>query len=266
MRRRGTQEPERRPAVRVAGPGPLDVLLHAGGRDGREPGLDAADRPGVPGDAVLRQPQAGRGPQGQSQARAAADAADGVGGDLPKAADHAARGGTQDLPLFTAECGSDAAQPGVGQRHHVHPVAARLLVPGGGDGLVQPVRVGVAIVEHLGGKLLRPRALQAALRDGRPEIFNSDQGSQFTSTAFTGRLVEAGVAISMDGRGRALDNDVRRAIVAEREVRGRVPARPTPTAGRRKHHWRGTSTSIATRRVHQALAYRTPAEVYREAV
>ena len=38
------------------------------------------------------------------------------------------------------------------------------------------------------------------------EIFNSDQGSQFTATAFTSRLEECGVAISMDGRGRAIDN------------------------------------------------------------
>ena len=41
---------------------------------------------------------------------------------------------------------------------------------------------------------------------GTPEIFNSDQGSQFTSDAFTGVLIKSGVKISMDGRGRALDN------------------------------------------------------------
>jgi len=50
-------------------------------------------------------------------------------------------------------------------------------------------------------------ALKEALaRYGRPEIFNTDQGSQFTSHAFTGTLNEAGVAISMDGRGRCMDN------------------------------------------------------------
>jgi len=49
-------------------------------------------------------------------------------------------------------------------------------------------------------------ALEEALSWGRPEIFNTDQGVQFTSRAFTGKLEEAGVAISMDGRGRALDN------------------------------------------------------------
>lgn len=49
-------------------------------------------------------------------------------------------------------------------------------------------------------------ALDEALRTGRPEIFNTDQGSQFTSGDFTGRLLGASIAISMDGRGRALDN------------------------------------------------------------
>ena len=50
-------------------------------------------------------------------------------------------------------------------------------------------------------------ALEAALvRFGRPEIFNTDQGSQFTSAAFTGTLAAAGVRISMDGRGRWMDN------------------------------------------------------------
>jgi putative transposase len=48
--------------------------------------------------------------------------------------------------------------------------------------------------------------LEAALALGRPEIFNTDQGSQFTSEAFTSILVQHRVAISMDGRGRAMDN------------------------------------------------------------
>jgi putative transposase len=48
--------------------------------------------------------------------------------------------------------------------------------------------------------------LEQALVHGRPEIFNTDQGVQFTSQAFTGRLLEAGIRISMDGHGRALDN------------------------------------------------------------
>ena len=47
---------------------------------------------------------------------------------------------------------------------------------------------------------------EALARHGRPEIFNTDQGSQFTSAAFTGLLLENGIAISMDGRGAWRDN------------------------------------------------------------
>jgi putative transposase len=49
-------------------------------------------------------------------------------------------------------------------------------------------------------------ALDEALDGGKPEIFNSDQGAQFTSDGFVGRLLDQSVAVSMDGRGRALDN------------------------------------------------------------
>jgi putative transposase len=49
-------------------------------------------------------------------------------------------------------------------------------------------------------------ALEEALTQGTPEIFNTDQGAQYTAVAFTGRLEAAGVAISMDGRGRWMDN------------------------------------------------------------
>ena len=47
---------------------------------------------------------------------------------------------------------------------------------------------------------------EAIARHGGPEIFNTDQGSQFTSFAFTNTLREAGIRISMDGRGRWMDN------------------------------------------------------------
>jgi putative transposase len=107
-------------------------------------------------------------------------------------------------------------------------------------------------------------ALQAALRGGRPEIFNSDQGSQFTSTAFTGRLQQAGVAISMDGRGRALDN-----VFVERLWRSvkyeEVYLRDYADGWEAETSLAAYFDFYCHRRVHQALAYRTPAEVYREA-
>jgi putative transposase len=49
-------------------------------------------------------------------------------------------------------------------------------------------------------------ALEQALEVARPDIFNSDQGAQFTSVDFTERLTAAGIQMSMDGRGRALAN------------------------------------------------------------
>ena len=58
----------------------------------------------------------------------------------------------------------------------------------------------------LGGEFCMASLEEALSRWGRPEIFNSDQGSQFTSPAFTGRLEASGIRVSMDGRGRALDN------------------------------------------------------------
>jgi putative transposase len=50
------------------------------------------------------------------------------------------------------------------------------------------------------------QALERALKFGCPEIFNTDQGVQFTSTEFTSRVEAQGIAISLDGRGRAVDN------------------------------------------------------------
>jgi putative transposase len=49
-------------------------------------------------------------------------------------------------------------------------------------------------------------ALDEALAHGKPEVFNTDQGSQFTSAVFVNRLLDRSIAVSMDGRGRALDN------------------------------------------------------------
>lgn len=106
-------------------------------------------------------------------------------------------------------------------------------------------------------------ALDWALRRARPEIFNSDQGSQFTSTEFTGRLLAQGILISMDGRGRALDN-----IFVERLWRTvkyedvylkeyQSVASTVSGLGAYFEFYNGT-------RLHQSLGYKTPAEVYRK--
>ena len=65
-------------------------------------------------------------------------------------------------------------------------------------------------------------ALDWALARDQPEIFNSDQGGQFTSEAFTNRLKDKGIHISMDGRGRVMDNIFVERLhpMAYRQVRG----------------------------------------------
>ena len=69
-------------------------------------------------------------------------------------------------------------------------------------------------------------ALNAALADyGNPEISNTDQGSQFTGFDFTGVLKNAGVRISMDGRGRCMDNIFIERLWRVAEIRGGLPAR-----------------------------------------
>ena len=106
-------------------------------------------------------------------------------------------------------------------------------------------------------------ALERALMTGKPEIFNSDQGSQFTSEAFTGTLLGAGVRISMDGRGRVFDN-----IMVERLWRSvkyeevylksyESVSEARESIGRYFEFYNGV-------RPHQSLEYRTPGEVYFE--
>jgi putative transposase len=104
-------------------------------------------------------------------------------------------------------------------------------------------------------------ALRQALRRGKPEIFNSDQGSQFTSEAFTKILRDASVAISMDGRGRAFDN-----IFTERLWRT-VKYEEVYLNDYRvvDEAWHGLARYFGfynDERLHQALGYLTPREVH----
>jgi len=104
--------------------------------------------------------------------------------------------------------------------------------------------------------------LEEALGKGKPEVFNTDQGVQFTARAWTGRLEAAGVAVSMDGKGRCLDN-----IFVERLwrtvkyedvfIRG-YEAVPDLRQGLAAYF-----PFYNEERRHQSLGYRTPAEVYR---
>jgi putative transposase len=106
-------------------------------------------------------------------------------------------------------------------------------------------------------------ALERALVQGCPEIFNTDQGVQFTSLAFISRLERAGIAISMDGRGRALDNifveRLWRTVKYEDIYLKDYATVPALEAGLERYF-----TFYNHERPHQSLAYRTPAEVHLE--
>lgn len=103
--------------------------------------------------------------------------------------------------------------------------------------------------------------LDEALAHRLPMIFNTDQGTQFTSLAFTGRLAQAGIQISMDGRGRAHDN-----IFVERLWRSVKYEEVYPKAYETLNQaYQGLAQYFVfynDQRPHQALNYRTPAEVY----
>jgi putative transposase len=105
--------------------------------------------------------------------------------------------------------------------------------------------------------------LDEALARGRPEVFNTDQGTQFTAEAFTGKLLSVGVKVSMDGRGRCLDNvfveRLWRTVKYEDVYLKCYETVPELTWG--LGHYFGFYNE---ERLHQALGYRTPAEVYEE--
>ena len=107
---------------------------------------------------------------------------------------------------------------------------------------------------------------EALLRFGKPRIFNTDQGSTFTAEAFTRKLVTAGVEISMDGRGRFMDNNIfierlwrsikyeevhLKAYADGREARAGIDS------------WMTLMTFYNFRRPHQAMNNQTPMAVWR---
>jgi putative transposase len=105
-------------------------------------------------------------------------------------------------------------------------------------------------------------ALEDALaRFGTPDIFNTDQGSQFTSLAFTGRLQEAGIRISMDGKGRWMDN-----VFIERLWRSLkyecVYLNAFETGSEARAGIGRWMAYYNAERPHSALGDRTPAEAY----
>jgi len=105
---------------------------------------------------------------------------------------------------------------------------------------------------------------EAITHFGKPDIFNSDQGSQFTSDAFTGVLIENGITISMDGRGRALDNifveRLWRTVKYEEIYLKKYDSLPSLLLGLTEYFMFYNDV-----RPHQSLRYETPSTVYKNA-
>ena len=103
--------------------------------------------------------------------------------------------------------------------------------------------------------------LEEALQHGQPAVFNTDQGVQFTAESFTGRLVQAGVAVSMDGKGRCLDNvfveRLWRSVKYEDSYPGCYETVPQLAAGLARYF-----PFSNEERPHPSLDYRTPRQVY----
>src|ERR1700734_2903767 len=201
----------------------------------------------------------------EPEARPAADASDGDRGARAEAENEQARARPQDLSLSPAQSEIERAN---------HVWAADITYIPIGRGFLYLV----AIIDWASRAVLTWRlsntmdvsfclvALEEALaKFGKPEIFNTDQGSQFTSAAFTGALAEAGVAISMDGRGRWMDN-----VFIERLWRS-LKYEDVYLKGYSdgREAARGIAEWVAfynDRRPHQALADRMPMAVWREAI
>ena len=157
---------------------------------------------------------------------------------------------------------------GRGGRHHLPAHGPGVPLLGRDHGLAQPVRGDLAIVQHSGDRLLcrgverRPEPGNAQCNEHGPEPAPAKAGgSQFTSREFTQILQDHSVRISMDGRGRYKDN-----IFVERLWRTvkyeEVYLKAYVNAGEARRELGAYFQFYNQRRPHQALGYRTPAEVF----
>ncbi|MCS3585598.1 putative transposase [Bradyrhizobium elkanii USDA 61] len=171
--------------------------------------------------------------------------------------------GPQDLSLSVAQLDDRPVKPGIGGRHHVSAIGRGFLYL-------------VAIIDWASRAVLAWRLSNtvdvsfcvAALEEapakyGTQKILNTDQGSQFTSAAFSGALAGAGIKISMDGRGRWMDNVFIERLwrsLKHEDIDLKCLCRRPRGQGRRRQLDRLLQRSP----LHQVHGYRTPMAVWRE--
>ena len=237
-------------------------------RERREPGGDAADRQAVSAVSVLRiatddvDAAKSAGSAGQREAGGAVDASDGTAGDRARTPYQPASSCASGVSVLAARVAGHALQHGLVYRHHLCADGEGLHVSGGHYGLVQPVCPGVGVVEYTGDELLCADPATGPGPAWRAGHLQQRPGSQFTCEEFLGCLEAAAVRISMDGRGRALDN-----VFIERLWRSLKYENIYPADYRDGHALYGGLQRYFrfynTQRPHQALDCQTPSHVYR---
>ena len=217
-------------AVRFAPGGSIKCVLHAEHqRVAGEPGADAPHRPAVLEDAILRlaahdvvaqHARALRQPQTCREA----DAGDGITGGRTGSAHEQTTPGARQTPVFTAWNGDRRAVPGVERGHHLHPDAARLHVPRGRHRLVQPLRARLGRVQQHGERLLRGN-VDARLEKGPSGHFQHGPGQPVYECGVHRHLAEGRCAHQYGRTRPGARQRVHRTAVAQREIRGHLPAR-----------------------------------------
>src|SRR5579885_2656654 len=158
MDRSRSSAPQHSAAVRTAGRAALDLLLPAAAGERGEPAAAPPARPVVHEASVFRQPQDGRGTEGEPQAHPATDAHSGHRSPLSQTQLEPPGAGSPDLPVPAARRRNPAAQPRLEHRYYLPSDARRVPVLGRGDGLVQPLRAQLGTVQYPGDRLLPGRA------------------------------------------------------------------------------------------------------------
>src|SRR5271166_4198965 len=154
MDRSRPSEPQHSTAVRTAGPAALHLLLPASAGERGELAAVAHPRRVVSEVTLLWQPEDGRPVRRGPPSRAAADAHPGHRSPLSQTELEPSGAGPPDLPLPAARRGNPPAQPRLEHRYYLPSDAWRVSLPGRGDGLVQPLRAQLGVIQYDGNWFL----------------------------------------------------------------------------------------------------------------
>ena len=217
-------------SVRLASGTPVECVLYGEyERVGGESGVDAADRRAVFEDAFLwfsaddmvAQPA---GVWRQCQAGGAADAGDGIAGDVAGPSHEPSSSGTHKVPVFIAWNGDWSPLRGMERRHHVHSHATRIYVSDGGDGLVQPLRDCMGCVQQYGERILY-RSVETCVEKRAANHFQHRPGQPVYERRIHGNAAPIRRANQHGWTWPGVGQCVHRTVVAQREIRRHLSTR-----------------------------------------